>query len=296
MRGTIFELKRFAVHDGPGIRSTLFVKGCPLHCPWCQNPEGMRRAVELWRAQADCVGCGGCAAACPEGAIDAGNALRIDRSRCTRCGRCVELCPAAALSMDGREIEAREAVELLLRDLPFYEGGGVTLSGGEVFAQWEFCLEVLRLCRERGADTAIESCLYTDAEILRLFLPVVDHFIMDVKYLDPQEHRRVLGVDNAPILRNFEYLVSSGADVLVRTPLIPGYTASEANIRAIARYLASVKPDIRYELLNFNPLCRSKYAALDRDYPVEGGALRAEEMDAFYAILRSEGIRNIVRE
>ena len=203
----------------------------------------------------------------------------------------------SAMSLDGREVSSEEAAGLLMKDRVFFQdGGGATLSGGEVFAQWQFALEVLGLCKAGGVDTAIESCMYVDSEVLRQFLPVVDHFIMDIKYLDPDTHKRVLGVDNQRILDNNRLLVESGADVLVRTPLIPGYTATEDNVRAIARYLVSVDPDARYELLNFNPLCRSKYVSLERDYPVQGGALTVSEMETFYDILRQEGIRNIIRE
>ena len=297
MTGTIFELKRFAVHDGPGIRSTLFVKGCPLHCPWCQNPEGMRREIQLWHKPADCLLCGSCAAACERGALSLSDRVHIDQSRCARCGSCIAACPVGALSLDGREVSADEAAEQLLGDSVFFEqGGGVTISGGEVFAQWEFALEVLSRCRAAGADTAIESRMYVAPGGLERFLPVVDHFLMDIKYFDADEHRRVLGVDNARILDNYRRLVRAGADVLARTPLIPGYTATEANVRAIACWLVEVNPDARYELLNFNPLCRSKYAALEREYPVQGQALSAEEMERFYGILREEGVRHIVRE
>lgn len=295
MRGLVFDLKRFAVHDGPGIRSTLFVKGCPLHCPWCQNPEGMKREIALWRTNSDCIGCGSCASLCPEHAISPEN-LHIDQSRCTLCGKCIGACPAAALSTDGHEVGAEEAADMLLRDMPFYENGGVTISGGEVFSQWQFCLEVLDICHGRGADTAVESCMYTKPETLLRFLPVVDHFIMDIKYLDDRQHLETLGVHNDMILHNFELLVSEGADVLVRTPLIPGYTASADNIRSIARYLVRIKPDIRYELLNYNPLCESKYCALGQDYPVRGEALTRDEMAVYEDILRSAGIRHIVKE
>ncbi len=297
MTGTIFELKRFAVHDGPGIRTTLFVKGCPLHCPWCQNPEGMRREIRLWHKPAECLLCGSCVAACEHGALSLSDRVHIDRSRCVRCGSCISACPVGALSLDGREISVDEVVEELLGDSVFFEqSGGVTISGGEVFAQWEFSLEVLRRCKAAGADTAIESCMYVEPDVLERFLPVVDHFLMDIKYFDADEHRRVLGVDNARVKDNYRRLVRAGADVLARTPLIPGYTATEANVRAIARWLAQVNPNARYELLNFNPLCRSKYAALERDYPVEGQPLSPDEMERFYEILRQEGVREIVRE
>ena len=297
MTGTVFEVKRFAVHDGPGIRTTLFLKGCPLHCPWCQNPEGMSVAIRLWHKPAECLRCGGCVAACPNGVLELTDRVHIDQEKCQRCGRCVQVCPVGVLSLDGWEASEEEAAALLLKDRAFFEdGGGVTLSGGEVFAQWRFSLEVLRRCKEAGMDTAIESCMLVDREVLRQFLPIVDHFIMDIKYLDADTHRSVLGADNRLILENHAFLVDSGADVLVRTPLIPGYTATEDNIRAIARHIVKADPDARYELLNFNPLCRSKYSALERDYPVTGKALTCEEMDRFYAILEDEGIRNIIRE
>ena len=297
MTGTVFSLKRFAVHDGAGIRSTLFLKGCPLRCPWCQNPEGLERAVRLWHRPTACVACGTCAAVCPQQAVTLTDRVHVDRSRCDACGQCVRQCPAAAMELDGREMTAREAADLLLRDKPFYgSGGGVTLSGGEVLAQPDFAAEVLRLCREGGADTAIESCLHAPRQVVEQMLPLVDHFLVDIKYLDPEQHRAVLGVPNGQILENFRLLVDAGADVLVRTPLIPGYTATEENIGAIARYLVSVDPEIPYELLNFNPLCRSKYAALERPYPVEGAALTAAELERFYDLLRQAGVRNLVKE
>lgn len=199
--------------------------------------------------------------------------------------------------MDGWEINAEEAASLLMKDKVFFEdGGGITLSGGEIFVQWRFALDILKICKENGINTAIESCMSVSTEILCKFLPVVDHFIMDIKYMDPNIHRDVLGMDNRQILDNHAWLVARGADVLVRTPLIPGYTATEDNIRAIARYLAQTDPNTRYELLNFNPLCRSKYAALEQDYPVEGSMFTAQQMEGFYEILRQEGIRNIIRE
>jgi pyruvate formate lyase activating enzyme len=201
------------------------------------------------------------------------------------------------MDISGRKIDAEEAASLLLRDKVFFgQGGGVTLSGGEVLLQWEFAREVLALCKEAGADTAIESSLMAPCSVIDAMLPVVDHFLIDIKYLDGEAHRQVIGSDNRQILENYRYLVERGADVLVRTPLIPGYTATEENVRAIARFIHSVGPHARYELLNFNPLCRSKYAALEREYPVAGAALSREEMDGFYAILEQEGIQGIIKE
>ena len=297
MNGFVFEVKRFAVHDGPGLRTTLFLKGCPLRCPWCQNPEGLHLEPRLWYKEADCLRCGNCVAACQERALALDERVHIDQATCVLCKRCLDACPTGALLLDGREVSADEAEETLLQDAVFYaEGGGITLSGGEVMAQWPFALELLRRMRARGVDTAIETCLLVKQDVLSRFLELVDHFIVDIKYFDGAEHRRVLGESNELILANYRYLVEKGADVLVRTPLIPGYTATEANIRAIARFVRLTDANARYELLNFNPLCRSKYAALEEDYPVSGQPFSAGEMEAFYAILREEGIANIVRE
>lgn len=297
MNGFVFEVKRFAVHDGPGLRTTLFLKGCPLRCPWCQNPEGLHLEPRLWYKEADCLRCGNCVAACQERALALDERVHIDRAACTLCKRCLDACPTGALLLDGREVSADEAEKTLLQDAVFYaEGGGITLSGGEVMAQWPFALELLRRMRARGVDTAIETCLLVKQDVLSRFLGLVDHFIVDIKYFDGAEHRRVLGESNELILANYRYLVGKSADVLVRTPLIPGYTATEANIRAIARFVRLTDANARYELLNFNPLCRSKYAALEEDYPVSGQPFSAGEMEAFYAILREEGIANIVRE
>ena len=297
MNGFVFEVKRFAVHDGPGLRTTLFLKGCPLRCPWCQNPEGLHLEPRLWYKEADCLRCGNCVAACQERALALDERVHIDQAACVLCKRCLDACPTGALLLDGREVSADEAEETLLQDAVFYaEGGGITLSGGGVMAQWPFALERLRRMRARGVDTAIETCLLVKQDVLSRFLGLVDHFIVDIKYFDGAEHRRVLGESNELILANYRYLVEKGADVLVRTPLIPGYTATEANIRAIARFVRLTDANARYELLNFNPLCRSKYAALEEDYPVSGQPFSAGEMEAFYAILREEGIANIVRE
>lgn len=297
MTGTIFDLKRFAVHDGGGLRSTLFLKGCPLHCPWCQNPEGIEPRPALWYSPNDCISCGTCAAACPNQALNLEERIHVERTKCTLCGKCEDVCPGSALQRMGNTVTAKEAVDLLMRDSVFFGGdGGVTLSGGEALMQWEFASEVLGLCKEKGADTAIESCLFAPGKAIEAMLPVTDHFLIDIKYLDADDHKRIVGTDNRQILDNYEFLVSRGADVLVRTPLIPGYTATEKNIRSIAGYIRSVDADAKYELLNFNPLCRSKYAALEKEYPVDGKAFSEDEMERFYQILEEEGILHIIKE
>ncbi len=297
MTGVIFDLKRFAVHDGGGLRSTLFFKGCPLHCPWCQNPEGMDKAPALWYSPKECLQCGTCTAVCPQKALTLDARIHIDRTKCILCGACEDACPGSALRCLGSIVTEEEAAEQLLRDQVFFgRDGGVTLSGGEVLAQWEFAARVLKYCKEKGADTAIETCLLAPRAAVQAMLSVTDHFLADIKILDPDRHRKLLGADNRQILANYEFLVSQGADIRVRTPLIPGYTDTEENIRGIARYIRSVDADAKYELLNFNPLCRSKYAAMEKDYPVEGRAFSKEEMDRFYGFLEQEGIVHIIKE
>lgn len=295
--GVIFDLKRFAVHDGTGLRSTLFLKGCPLHCPWCQNPEGIFPQPVLWHNPKTCLRCGSCVAVCPNNALSLTDRIHVNREACDCCGRCVDACPAASMYIIGQTVTAQEAADMLLRDKVFFgPDGGVTLSGGEALVQWEFAYQVLEICKQAGADTAIETCLLAPRRVVEAIMPVTDHFLVDIKFLDPVMHRRYLGTDNHQILENYQYLVSQKADVLVRTPLIPGYTATEDNIRAIARYIHQSDPEAKYELLNFNPLCRSKYDALEQNYPVDGGPLSAKELESFYNILAQEGIKYIIKE
>lgn len=200
------------------------------------------------------------------------------------------------MAFDGWVISDHEAAELLLRDRPFFgDSGGVTLSGGEVMAQPEFARSVLKRCKDSGVNTAMETCLLAPRKEFEAMLPLVDQFLVDIKYWNARDHKQI-GASNEQILDNYAYLVSSGADVLVRTPLIPGYTATEENIRAIARYVADTNPETKYELLNYNPLCRSKYSAMEKDYPVKNPALTDQEMDFFYGILEQEGIRNIIKK
>ncbi len=300
MRGTVFDIKRFAVHDGPGIRTTVFLKGCPLACPWCQNPEGIAPEIGIWYTEGRCIRCHRCIEVCPEDALSAGEAegepaVRIHRERCTVCGACVRECPSAALEFDAREMGAAEVVEEVLKDRVFYEtsGGGVTLSGGDPLFQAAFSREVLGLCREEGLHTAIETCLFAAPETVEPLVDLVDLFLVDLKLTDSARHEELTGRPSDPIRANFEALCRRGTNVRVRVPLIPAVTATEENVRAVARYVREVDERVPVELINFNPLARSKYRRLGRAYAY--GAYEAplpdEEVERLAAAAAAEGVR-----
>lgn len=303
MIGAIIDIKRFTLHDGRGIRSTLFLKGCGLRCAWCQNPEGLDAALGLWYLAKQCIRCGVCQSSCPVGAIalrpDNDPFVRIDRELCTRCGACVTACPTGALSFDGSQVTAEEAAETLLRDTEFYRqsGGGITISGGDPLVQYEFALEVLGLCRREGVHTAIETCLFGSWDVLERFIPLTDLFIIDLKIADSALHAEYTGRPNDLILDNFARLARADVEILTRVPLIPGITATEGNIRALARFIRDRNPGGSAELVNFNPLAVNKYFLMNRSTELfDGMAPLAEpEMESLRALMEAEGLV-VVRE
>lgn len=264
----VFESKRFSINDGDGIRTTIFIKGCPLRCKWCQNPEGLNPEIRVWYAKNICAGCKNCIAACGAGALqwDA-LGVAIDHDACTRCGACVTACPTGAIRFDAREMSVAETLLEIEKDRPFYGAdGGVTLSGGECMASPAFSLAVLRECRARGINAQIETSLFASPEIVDAFCETTDRIIADIKLIDPARHRAATGVDNALILSNIRRLAKKGANLLLRVPLIPGYTDDEENVTGIAAFVSSLGRDIPVELLNFNPMCREKYESLRQEY------------------------------
>lgn len=275
IEGVIFDIKAFAIHDGPGIRTTIFLKGCPLRCKWCHNPEGLSAKPQLWHFPSKCIGCGACVRACPCGAVRAQPDNWIDRLRCDNCGRCADACSAAALCYDGRRVAVDEIVERAVSDEVFYQtsGGGVTLSGGEPTFQPEFALELLRQMKQRGLNTTIESCMYCRREVWQEFIPLVDQFIVDLKCMDSEQHKQLTSVDNQIILDNFRILAAQKEKILVRTPLIPGMTSDSENLCRIASFVASVRADIPMELMNYNTLAPGKYRLMGETY-VPGDKIR----------------------
>ena len=281
--GVVFDIKRFAVHDGDGIRSTLFTKGCPLKCKWCHNPEGQSLDIELMWFETLCIGCGECIKSCPYDALTFEKSrVTIVREKCRKCGNCIDACPSLALKFDGWKMHYKDAFDELMKDKVFFQGsgGGVTISGGDPLVQSGFNLKVLALCKEAGVNTTIETCLYASRDVVMKFAEVVDNFIIDIKILDESNHTDAVGVSNRIILDNFEALTKTGANICVRIPLIPGYSDGDENITDIAKYVARVNKNAKVELLNYNPLAKSKYTSLQEEYLISSEAkpLSKEEM------------------
>lgn len=292
MEAVVFDIKRFAVHDGPGIRSSVFLKGCPLNCLWCHNPEGISPEIQLWYFPNQCLRCGDCAAACPEKALTLTEkqGIVIDREKCNNCGICTEVCPTKALAFIGRKMTVEEVEIELLKDRVFYEesGGGVTLTGGEPLAQNKAALEILKRIKKRGIHTALETSLQVPLKVLKEFQPVTDFFMCDLKIIDPGGHEKFVGSDNSRILDNLKWLSETDADILIRVPIIPGFTDSRENLEGIARFLLTLKRTLPVELMNFNPLARDKFRILGRPYEPKNAdrPYTAEEMESFREIFR----------
>lgn len=298
IKGTIFDIQKFSIHDGRGIRSTLFIKGCPLRCIWCHNPEGIKKEIQLWYFENKCIGCRKCIASCPQNALSARDAaIHIDSSKCNNCGRCVAICPSEALSFTGREATVKEVVSELLEDRTFYEksGGGVTLSGGEPTFQPEFALAVLEAMKTAAVSTAIETCMCCSQNVFERFFSLVDHFIVDLKLFDSQRHKELTGAGNEQIKENFINLSSQVKSVIVRIPLIPGLTAIKENIRNIAAFIHRTNASIPVELMNYNSLALNKYKLMKQPFLLAGDTkpFTSQELSVFYNIIEDSGIRVI---
>ena len=264
--GILFDLERFSTVDGPGIRTTAFFKGCIMHCPWCHNAEGLRFRRQLHFDPGECIGCGECAAKCPQDAheMHAGQHI-LNREKCIECFLCAGACYTGALKIVGTEYQAEELAKLLMEDALFYweSGGGVTLSGGEVLCQAEFAREVLTILRRNNIHTAIETNLSLPWEVALPVLKATDLVMADLKALDDERHRRATGLSNRPILANLARLAGMGLPLILRTPIIPGFNDEEAEIAGIAAWARRNLPTMQYyELLPYHPLGQSKYAML----------------------------------
>ena len=263
--GLVFNLQRCSIHDGPGIRTTAFFKGCPLRCTWCHNPEGIGRRPEMMVSADRCIGCHACSEVCPieeRGAVPAGESW--DRQLCIGCGSCVEACPADARELAGRQYEVGELVDLLERDRVFFDasGGGVTFSGGEPLAQPEFLAACLRECRDRGLHTVVDTCGLAPRETVLEIAGLADLVLYDLKHMDPDRHLEETGAGNHAILDNLRALSESDADLWIRIPLVPGFNDEIENIEATGAFLQELPRRHRVFVLPYHGTANGKLSRL----------------------------------
>ena len=263
MKAIISDIKRFAVHDGNGIRTTVFFKGCPLKCVWCHNPESISFKPQIAYYSNKCIGCAECVSVCPSGAQKITNEGHVfERSLCCGCGKCEEVCLGDALKFYGREITVEELLPLVLEDKEFYEtsGGGVTLSGGECLSQPEFCAEFLKELKKMGINTAVDTCGFVSKEVLDRVIPYTDIFLYDIKAIDKDVHIKCTGQSNKMILDNLKYLDDCGKKIEIRIPFVPQYNSDQ--IEKIKDFLKDFRNIVGIKILPYHNYSSSKYTAL----------------------------------
>jgi pyruvate formate lyase activating enzyme len=265
--GLIFNVQRFSTMDGPGIRTTVFFKGCPLSCPWCHNPEGLSSSVELVVHETRCIGCGSCVDACPHGVASEG---LFDLASCARCGTCAAVCPADARQVVGRRWTASEVRDAVLRDRIFFDdsGGGVTFSGGEPLAQPSFLIACLEACRAVGLATAIDTSGYAPPDVMLAASARADLVLFDLKLVDEEEHQRVIGVPLAPILANLRAVADTSCRIWLRVPIVPGFTDGEGNLHRIVAIAARTPGVERVSLLPYHSTASAKLSRLRLPRPL----------------------------
>lgn len=267
--GKIFDIQRFSVHDGPGIRTTVFMKGCPLRCLWCHNPESQPRERSIAYRAEKCVGCGACATVCEHHRMVDGKHV-YDRENCVRCGKCTEKCNFDGLEAFGREASVDEIMKEVMRDKTFYKtsGGGVTFSGGEPFYQSEFLLEMLKAAKSEGLHVCIETCGFTASSAIEAAIPYVDLFLFDYKETGSEKHKELTGVPVEPILNNLRLIDKMGGKTVLRCPIIPNVNLSEEHLDGIAELAASLDNLVEVNVMAYHTLGNGKYTALDMHNPL----------------------------
>lgn len=296
-KGSVYKFERLAAFDGPGIRTVVFLKGCPLRCLWCSSPESWERTPELAWLNEKCIGCGICVDICPEAALRKENNsdIHINTETCKRCGACVAACPSSALKLIGSQMTVAEVMREVEKDEVFYHhsGGGVTLSGGEPLLQPEFCIEVLKASLFKGMSTAMETSGYAPWETLSPLLEYLDLIYIDIKHMEEKEHLRLTGRSNKLILENIKRVdaLECGPTLIVRVPVIPGLNDTEPVIRKMVEFVQGLSRDTKIELLPYHRYGVSFYSALGKEYPLKDVETpSAEQMEAFREIVASSGV------
>lgn len=315
--GLTINVQRFTVHDGPGIRTEIFLKGCPLRCLWCSNPESQvlhpQVGVGNGQGKTACIGCGRCLAVCPTQAlkIENGVVAGVDYDKCIYCQECARQCPTGNIRAFGKWYSADSLMKIIEADRYYYDqsGGGVTISGGDPLVQWQFTQEILRRCKRKNIHTCMESELHCKQEILDEVLPYCDLIISDIKHMDSDVHKSFAGVGNELCLANLKHVVECGVPLILRTPIVPGYNDEESNIHATAKFIKEELGNkiVQLQLLPYRPLGEDKYEALGMDYPMKdiaavdvkvyGPALKAvAEIFKQYDVPVEIGAENLTRE
>jgi pyruvate formate lyase activating enzyme len=299
--GTIFDIKKYSINDGPGIRTTVFLSGCPLSCLWCHNPESQSPRPELLYRARRCLLCEDCIQACPQGAISLGESstsITTDRQKCTRCQTCVTTCYSGAREFSGREMTVKEVMADVEREIPFYDEshGGVTFSGGEPLMQPTFLSSLLKACRAQEIHTVVDTSGFANWLVFEKIREDVDLFLYDLKHMDSVHHREVTGAPNEVILKNLQRLSSLGHSILVRIPLIPGINDDERNLEESGKFLAALPSLVGVELMGYHDIAQGKYEALAREYMlVETKSPTETELQHAAEVLRNYGLRVAIR-
>jgi pyruvate formate lyase activating enzyme len=294
LKGLVFNIQRYSIHDGPGIRTTVFFKGCPLHCKWCSNPESISPKPEIMVREARCNGCRRCIEVCSPGALSlASTGLWLDREKCDLCQKCISACWEDAIEVAGQYMTLDEVVDECRRDEPFYRnsGGGVTLSGGEPLLQADFALALLERCKAAGYNTALDTCGQVAWSLLEKALGNSDIVLFDIKHLDADEHRDGTGADNKLILSNLEKAVGSGKSrIWIRVPVIPGYNDSNEYVEKLAGKLRGMKAE-KVSVLGYHEFGRPKYQSLGKAYQLSGRKpLDSTRLNEIVEIFKSAGL------
>ncbi len=300
---TVFNIQRFTVHDGPGIRTEFFLKGCTLRCRWCGNPESFIKQPQVGLFPNKCIGadiCSDCIDVCPKGdifEIKDNKIIAIDRDKCNNCSLCYEECPSDAMKLWGSEYTVDQAMEVIRKDKEFYKenNGGVTISGGESLLHPEFIRDVFKQCRKEGIHTCIETAFHVSDRVVKEVLPYTDMIITDIKHHDTDIHKQHVGVGNEKLLENIKLANSYNIPMIIRIPIIPGFNDDENVVRKIGEFVASLGENVvQMQLLRFRPLGQEKYEALNMDYKMEITKERSnfeEEIKGYAQILRDLGIK-----